>query len=148
MPNDRPRSIDYTPFSETGGFIEHNGPYYWAREPSGDWIYGFQSDARHGNPNGVLHGAAVTAFVDTFLGHAVVARTGRLCATVALNVQFVAGAPAGGWISGRARLRKLTRSMAFLDAEASAGETLLLTATAIFRVFDAPSSAGAGDKRE
>ena len=110
MPNDRPHSIDYTSFSETGGFIEHNGPYYWAREPSGDWIYGFQSDARHGNPNGVLHGAAVTAFVDTFLGHAVVARTGRLCATVALNVQFVAGAPAGGWISGRARLRKLTRS--------------------------------------
>ena len=67
-----------------------------------------------------------------------VTQTGRLCATVALNVQFVAGATAGGWVSGRARLRKLTRTMAFLDAEASVGDKLLLTATAIFRVFDAP----------
>jgi uncharacterized protein (TIGR00369 family) len=148
MPTVKPPSPDFTPFSESTGFIGHNGPYYWAKEPSDDWVYGFQSDERHGNPNGVLHGAAVTAFVDTFLGHAVVARTGRLCATVALNVQFVAGAAAGGWISGRARLRKLTRTMAFLDAEASAGETLLLTATAIFRVFDAPASGGAGDKRD
>lgn len=132
----------YTPFAEGGGFIGHNGPYYWMKEPSGEFVYGFQSDSRHGNPNGVLHGAAVLAFVDTLLGHAVVSRTGRMCATVALNSQFLAGAPAGGWVMGRARLRKLTRTMAFLDAEASAGEALLLTATAIFRVFDkAPASA-------
>lgn len=136
MTTDKPASLEFIPFAENGGFIGHNGPYYWARDPAGEFVYGFQSDARHGNPNGVLHGAAVTAFVDTFLGHAVVATTGRLCATVALNVQFVAGAPAGGWVSGRARLRKLTRTMAFLDADASVGEALLLTATAIFRVFD------------
>jgi hypothetical protein len=37
---------------------------------------------------------------------------------------------------GRAEIRKLTRSLAFLDAEARAGDTLLLTATAIFRVFE------------
>jgi uncharacterized protein (TIGR00369 family) len=143
MPTDKPTDVEFASFAENGGFIAHNGPYYWAKEPSGEFVYGFQSDARHGNPNGVLHGAAVTTFVDTFLGHAVVVQTGRLCATVALNVQFVAGAPSGGWVSGKARLRKLTRTMAFLDAEASAGDKLLLTATAIFRVFDAPSAGAA-----
>ncbi|OFX05213.1 MAG: thioesterase [Alphaproteobacteria bacterium RIFCSPHIGHO2_12_FULL_66_14] len=132
---------DYVPFQETGGYIGLSGPYYWKREPSGLVVYGFQSDARHGNPNGVLHGAAITTFVDTFLGHAVVAATGRLCATIALNSQFVAGVPTGGWISGRANVRKLTRTMAFLDAEVSAQETLLLTATAIFRVFEDRSTA-------
>ncbi len=143
MQADRPTDVEFTPFAEIGGFIAHNGPYYWAKESSGEVVYGFQSDARHGNPNGVLHGAAVTTFIDTFLGHAVVAQTGRLCATVALNAQFVAGVPTGGWVSGRARLRKLTRTMAFLDAEVSAGDKLLLTATAIFRVFDAPSAGAA-----
>ncbi|WP_439817290.1 PaaI family thioesterase [Zavarzinia sp. CC-PAN008] len=137
MTDQMPGDIAYMPFGQTGGFIGHNGPYFWGQEPSGEYIYGFQSDERHGNPNGVLHGGAVTAFVDTFLGHAVVAQTGRMCATIALNVQFVAGATAGGWVSGRARIRKLTRTMAFLEAEASAGDTLLLTATSIFRVFDA-----------
>ena len=145
MPAEKPTDIAFTPFAESGGFIAHNGPYYWGREASGELVYGFQSDARHGNPNGVLHGGAVTAFVDTLLGHAVVTQTARLCATVALTVQFVAGVPAGGWVTGRARVRKLTRTMAFLDAEASAGDDLLLlTATAIFRLFDVPSTGSAG----
>ena len=144
MPAEKPTDVTFTPFAENDGFIAHNGPYYWCRQPSGEFVYGFQSDARHGNPNGVLHGAAVAAFVDSFLGHAVVTGTARPCATVALNVQFVAGVPAGGWVTGRARLRKLTRTMAFLDAEASAADDLLLTATAIFRLFDAPSAANRG----
>jgi uncharacterized protein (TIGR00369 family) len=132
---------NYTPFLEGDGYIGLSGPYYWTKEPSGLVTYGFQSDARHANPNGVLHGAAITTFVDTFLGHAVVSATGRPCATVALNTQFVAGIPTGSWISGRANVRKLTRTMAFLDAEVSAQDTLLLTATAIFRVFEDRSGA-------
>lgn len=140
MPIDKPSHLEFKPFAHDG-FIAHNGPFYWARESADEVVYGFQSDERHGNPNGVLHGAALTAFVDTFLGHAVVERTGQLCATVTININFVAGAPVGGWVSGRARLRKLTRTMAFLDAEACAGDKLLVTATAIFRVFDASSAA-------
>ena len=81
------------------------------------------------------HGAAILTFVDTILGHAVVSATSRKCATIALTSQFVAGVPTGGWISGRADIRRLTKSLAFLDAEASSGDTLLLAATAIFRIF-------------
>ena len=131
-----PAERGYRPFEHGGGYIALSGPYHWKRDEAGVFQYGFQSDHRHGNPNGVLHGAAILAFVDTFFGHAVVAATGRKCATIALNTQFVAGAPTGGWIDGGARLRKVTRTMAFLDGEASAGGTLLLTATAIFRIFE------------
>ena len=60
MPAEKPTDIAFMPFAESGGFIAHNGPYYWGREASGELVYGFQSDARHGNPNGVLHGAAVS----------------------------------------------------------------------------------------
>ncbi|MFO1082003.1 MAG: PaaI family thioesterase [Reyranellaceae bacterium] len=136
MKAEQPTDIAFTPFALDGGFIGHNGPYFWGTDPAGEFVYGFQSDDRHGNPNGVLHGAAITAFVDTFLGHTVVMRTARPCATVALNTQFVAGVATGPWIGGRARIRQLTRTMAFLDAEAFAGDTLLLTATAIFRLFE------------
>lgn len=57
-----------------------------------------------------------------------------------LNAQFVVGVSTGGWITGRAWLRKLTRTTAFLDAEASAGDDLLPTATAILPLLDAPST--------
>ncbi len=118
------------------GFIGHNGPYYWQRHEDGRLEFGFQSDARHANPNGVLHGGAVLGFLDTILGHAVVVETRKRCATIALDTRFVAAAPPGSWVSGRASMRKLTRGLAFVDAEAAVKETLIVTATAIFRVFD------------
>jgi acyl-coenzyme A thioesterase PaaI-like protein len=126
----------FTPMPHQDGYIGLSGPFYVRGDAASGFDYGFQSDHRHGNPNGVLHGAAIVAFIDTLLGHAVVMATGRMCATVALDNQFVAGVPTGGWISGRARIKKLTRMMAFLEAEASAGDTLLLTSTAIFRIFE------------
>jgi uncharacterized protein (TIGR00369 family) len=127
----------FTPFPDMGGYMQHSGPYCWAKDAAGEFIYGFQSDARHGNPNGVLHGGAIVAFVDTFLGHAVVMRTQKMCATVSLNSQFIAGAPIGGWIIGRARLRQTTRTLAFAEAEVMTGDTLLLTASGVFRIFEA-----------
>lgn len=123
-------------FGVTDGFIGHNGPYYWRLDAEGQPEFGFASDARHGNPNGVLHGGSVLGFLDTILGHAVVRETKRLCATISLDSRFIAAVAPGTWISGRTTIRKVTRSFAFADAEASAGDKLLVTATAVFRVFE------------
>lgn|SRR3990172_4713525 len=123
-------------FTVADGFIGHNGPYYWRRDDDGRFEFGFQSDARHANPNGVLHGGAVLGFLDTILGHAVVVESRKRCATIALDTRFLAAVQPGSWVSGRASIRKLTRGLAFVDAEAAVGETLIVTATAIFRVFD------------
>jgi len=125
----------FQPIQEAEGYIGVSGPFFWRRDGNGHFAYGFLSDSRHGNPNGVLHGAAILTFVDTILGHAVVSVTGRKCATISLTSQFIAGVPTGGWISGRADIRQLKKSLVFLDAEASAEDALLLTATAIFRLF-------------
>lgn len=130
-----PAPPGYSALREIEGYVALSGPYFCAKNIKGDFTYGFQSDDRHGNPNGVLHGAAIVTFVDTILGHTVVATTGHRCATIALDSQFVAAIRTGQWIDGRTRIRKLTKTLAFLDAEASSGETLLLTATAIFRLF-------------
>ncbi len=125
----------YVALAESEGYIGLSGPFFWHRGEDGRHTYGFLSDGRHGNPHGVLHGAAILTFIDTILGHAVVTATGRKCATISLTTQFVSGVPTGGWVSGHADIRRLTKTLAFLDAEASAGDSLLLTATAIFRVF-------------
>jgi uncharacterized protein (TIGR00369 family) len=120
----------------TQGFIGHNGPYYWRRDGDGRLEFGFRTDARHANPHGVLHGGAVLGFLDTILGHAIVDETRKRCATVALDSRFVAAIAPGAWVSGRTVIKKLTRSLAFIDGEAMADDTLLVAASAIFRVFD------------
>jgi len=126
----------FEPFDDNVGYIALSGPYYWRRRDDGGYDYGFLSDERHANPNRVLHGGALTTFLDTILGHAVVKAARRPCATIALNTQFVAGAPIGQWIQGEVRVQKLTRTLAFMEGEAQAGDTRLITATAIFKVFD------------
>jgi uncharacterized protein (TIGR00369 family) len=118
------------------GFIALNGPYYWRQDVAGRLEFGFQTDARHANPNGVLHGGAVVGFLDTILGHAIVQETQKRCATVALDSRFIAAIAPGPWVSGRTTIRRLTRSLAFIDGEAMAGDSLLVTASAVFRIFD------------
>jgi acyl-coenzyme A thioesterase PaaI-like protein len=120
----------------TEGFIALNGPYYWRQNADGRLEFGFQTDARHANPNGFLHGGAVLGFLDTILGHAIVHGTGKRCATIALDSRFIAAIGPGPWVSGRTTIKKLTRSLAFIDAEALADDVLLVTANAVFRIFN------------
>lgn len=56
---------------------------------------------------------------------------------MSLDSRFIDVAAPGAWIAGRAEIIKLTRSLAFVDAEALEGNRPLVTATAIFRLFDA-----------
>ncbi|WP_342722084.1 PaaI family thioesterase [Bradyrhizobium sp. B097] len=118
------------------GFIDHNGPYYCRETGDAAPEWGFQSDDRHGNPYGYIHGGAILGFLDTALGSAVFMATKRKCATVSLDTRFVGGAAPGPWIIGRTTVKKVTRTFAFVDAEAFAGDRLLVTAAAVFRVFD------------
>jgi len=125
------------------GLIGLLGPYYW-RQDGDSLVYGFQSDARHGNPNGVVHGGALTAFADTLTGHLIEHASGRKCATIALDSRFVAAGKVGAWIEGRARLRKLTRTLAFLDLDLTAEGELILTAQCVYRVFSLEAGHGRG----
>jgi uncharacterized protein (TIGR00369 family) len=126
---------DFKRFGDGEGFIGLAGPYFWRETITGAIEYGFRSEARHGNPNGVLHGGSVSTFVDTAIGCEVMRVTGRRCATINLNLQFVAGARAGDWVTARVKVKKLTRTLAFIDGEVLAGDDLIMLASAVFRVF-------------
>jgi uncharacterized protein (TIGR00369 family) len=125
----------FQPFDHPEGHIGLNGPYYFKNLSDGEFSYGFQTDERHGNPNGVIHGGALFSFVDTLLGHLIVSRTNRYCATVSITTEFVAAAPTGGWVEGTAELKKLTRSMAFVRAEVFCDGEILLLANSVFKLF-------------
>jgi acyl-coenzyme A thioesterase PaaI-like protein len=119
------------------GFMGCNGPYYLRRVAEGGYEYGFQSDARHRNPNNVLHGGAILGFLDTIMGHFAASSAKRPTATIGFDSRFLAGTSPGPWIEGRVAMRRLTRTLAFVDGEALADGKLLVTASGIFRVFEA-----------
>lgn len=125
----------FQPFDHQGGHIGLNGPYYLKDLGDGDFAYGFPSDDRHSNPNGVLHGGALFSFADTLLGHFIMQATGRHCATITVTSEFVASTQAGSWIDGKAVVKKLTGRMAFISAEVSCNGELVLAVTGVFRLF-------------
>lgn len=125
------------------GLIGLLGPYYW-RQEADRIVYGFQSDMRHCNPNGVIHGGALTAFADTLTGHLIERACGRKCATIALDSRFLAAGKVGAWVEGRGRLRKLARTLAFLDVDLEASGELIMTAQCVYRVFALEAEHGRG----
>jgi acyl-coenzyme A thioesterase PaaI-like protein len=126
----------FKPYPLTGGFVGHNGPYFWRQDATGSYEFGFQTDDRHGNPYGFVHGGAVLGFLDTLLGGAVFRETKRRCATISLDSRFIAAAAPGVWITARTITKKVTRTFAFVDGEAFDGDKLLVTAAAVFRIFE------------
>lgn len=128
---------DFVTFEHNTGHIGLNGPYYYKALEAGAFSYGFLTDERHSNPNGVIHGAALFSFVDTVFGHLIVTNTQRLCATVSLTSEFIAATKVGHWVHAEVYIKKLTRSMAFVGAEVFSGDNLLMSATGIFKLFSA-----------
>ena len=110
------------------GLIGLLGPYYW-RQDGDRLVYGFQSDARHGNPNGVIHGGALTAFADTLTGHLIEHACGRKCATIALDSRFMAAGKVVGFgapqaLSGAGACNVTTIATLFTSTGAAQALTL------------------------
>jgi acyl-coenzyme A thioesterase PaaI-like protein len=121
------------------GFMGNNGPYFLRRLDEGGYTYAFQTDERHGNPNGVLHGGAILGFLDSIMGHFASSAAKHPTATIGFDTRFLTSAKPGAWIEGRVNMRRLTRTLAFVDGEAISDGALLVTASGIFRVFEAKS---------
>lgn len=138
MPEETPPAIPpgFKLMLPNDGFMAINGPYYLRRIPDIGYEYGFQSDARHKNPNNVLHGGAVIGFLDTIMGHFAAASAKRPTATIGFDCRFLASTQPGAWIEGRTIMRRMTRTLAFVDGEAIADGKLLVTASGIFKVFE------------
>ncbi|MCG8490016.1 MAG: PaaI family thioesterase [Sneathiellales bacterium] len=125
----------FTPIELKNGYIGHTGPFYFKAQEDGHYRYGFQTDERHANPNNVVHGAALTGFVDTIFGRTIVMETGRMCATISLTTNFASGAPVGSWVEATSRITSTTKSMAFVTAEVFQGEQLVMNSTSVFKLF-------------
>src|ERR1700735_3333117 len=112
----------FRPLRFNVGFIEAVGPLY------GKWdgtrlLMGFRVEMRHCNPGNVAHGGMLATFADMLLPIAARFQSKKdmgFLPTVNLTCDFLAPAPLGAWVEGRAEALRAGRSLLFAQGVAEA----------------------------
>lgn len=120
-----------------GDVTEFIGPYVQRRTPKG-YVYGFQTDDRHANVNGVIHGGMLVTFVDQALGSTVYEALGRRRgATAQLNTMFVGAVKPGEFLECDAEVVRITRSLVFIRGILRVGDRTVLAADGVWKILGA-----------
>ncbi|MCA1337113.1 PaaI family thioesterase [Pseudooceanicola marinus] len=97
--------------------------------------YALQTDARHANALGVIHGGTLTALLDQAIALlAWEAAERQPTVTVQMDTRFLDAARPGDLLIARPRIRRQTRSLLFLDAELTVGDRPVADATAVMKI--------------
>ena len=126
----------FAPFKLSMGFLESNGPLYgkWADD---HLLLGFRVELRHCNPGQVAHGGMLATFADMLLPIASRFQSKidmGFLPTVNLSCDFLAPAPLGAWVEGRADPVKTTKNLLFAQGLATADGEPCLRANGIFKI--------------
>lgn len=121
-------------------FTRRFGPLL--RRWSGDrWLYAMRVADAHRNEAGLMHGGAMTALIDEVIGTFVSETVGRPHVTVQLTTTFLQPVRVGDLVEPRGEIVKVTRSMAFVDARLHVADSIVATASLIFKAAR-PATAG------
>ncbi len=116
-----------------GGLWAAIGPLL-ARRDGDSWRYGLQTDERHANPVGLIHGGTLTALMDHAMTLiAVTANDRQPAVTVQMETRFLSAARPGDLLQADARLDRRTGTMMFLSCRISAGEDDIAAGSAIMK---------------
>lgn len=119
------------PFREWLGFEIESGDGV-----SRAWI---DTDHRHMNPHGGVHGAVPYALIDTAMGGATmsVLPEGNWCVTVDIHTRYLAACPHGR-LTATATVRRAGKRVVHLDATVTGGDgTECVVASGVFAVVPA-----------
>ncbi len=124
----------FTPISSSNPFGTAVGPVYELQNDEG-WVRGVVIEDRHANRGGVAHGGMLMSFADIVSARAAMEVTNERFVTLRLAADFVAPAPIGLWLEGRAKVTKQKGSTLFIACRLEAAGKLILRASAVFKTI-------------
>jgi uncharacterized protein (TIGR00369 family) len=118
-----------------GTFATENGPLY-ARWHENRLLLGFRVAHRHANPGQQCHGGMLATFADVLISTAAQYQAEiprHFLPTISLQLDFLAGAPVGSWVEGRADILKVTRNLVFSQGIIHADGRPVVRASGVFK---------------
>ena len=117
------------------GFMDHIGQLLRPTNSPARDTFGLQTDARHKNHLGIIHGGVLTSLLDQVIALVTWQAVDRQpVVTVQMDTRFTGAARVGDFLKIRANLRHKTRTLAFVDAEILCAEQLIASATAVMKL--------------
>ncbi|SHN16464.1 PaaI family thioesterase [Roseibium suaedae] len=117
------------------GFIGLMGPLLRATDQGDQDRYALQTDERHTNAIGLIHGGVLTSLLDQVMAiSAWRAADRRPTVTVQMETRFLSAAKAGDFLEMEARIRHKTQSMIFAEAEISGPSGVVAAASCVLKV--------------
>jgi uncharacterized protein (TIGR00369 family) len=118
-----------------GAFAVHNGPLF-ACWRDGRLALGFRVGPRHVNPGLACHGGMLVMFADILISTAAQYQADiprQFLPTISLQSDFLAPAPLGSWVEGRADILKVTNKLVFSQGLISADGATVMRTSGVFR---------------
>jgi len=126
----------FAPFRLNMGFLAANGPLY-GKWDGGHLLLGFRVEQRHCNPGNVAHGGMLATFADMLLPIASRYQSKidmGFLPTINLTCDYLAPAPLGAWVEGKAEPVRTTKNLLFAQGLATADGAPVLRANGLFKI--------------
>ena len=118
-----------------GAFALHNGPLF-ARWHDDRLELGFRVGPLHVNPGQACHGGMLAMLADILISTAAQYQADiprQFLPTISLQTDFIAPAPLGSWVVGRAEVLRVTKNLIFSHGLIEADGVLAMRASGVFR---------------
>nr|WP_323782523.1 PaaI family thioesterase [Amylibacter sp.] len=117
------------------GFMDHIGQLLRPTDSPTRDTFGLQTDTRHKNHLGIIHGGVLTSLLDQVIALVTWNAVDRQpVVTVQMDTRFLGAAKVGDFLQIRATLRHKTRALAFVDAEILCADQQIASATAVMKL--------------
>lgn len=125
----------FVPVKLGSHFASHSASLF-ARWHGGKLQVGFVVEQHHSNPGGHCHGGMLSLLADIVLSSAAQYQTDiprQFLPTISLQLDFMNGAPLGGWVLGEADILQVTNKLVFSQGLITCADKTVARASGVFR---------------
>ena len=124
----------FEPLFRSSPFLETVGPFFYRREPNGNFVVGVRVLAKHANARGAAHGGLLLTLVDIALGYraAFSQQPAAALTTVSLSADFAGAAKVGDWVEAHVDVHKVGSRLAFANTFLIVNGERIVRANAVF----------------